>query len=291
MCFSKRNDCFSLFDKEAIALRLCASRVGCIHRLIVRGSMPGDGAQLLASRLASERIGIKMVEIHDSGSPEHTLQLAAQFGAECVKMSRSHEVIGHRALLHNIPYFIYHCSSILYRECSKRGLLGLLYTDGFSGRVVVRLETAQDYDCRQDVVEWFIPTAISYYQAATPLSSNRWTLPTPLPGSFQTMAKDFLLFHFAPEIEGDGKFKEVWTRELGGPPEESDVCMEEWWREAVREPSPVRSYYYLLKGCGWAVWRVRNSQMGRRHLRVMQRLRGGDPRVSLAVHFQLVTDA
>jgi hypothetical protein len=65
--------------------------------------------------------------------------------------------------------------------------------------------------------------------------------------------------------------------------------MEEWWRGAAEGDKPLHGYYRMLEGAEWAVWRVRKDrQPGGKHLRVMQRISGGDERVKLAVQFQLV---
>ena len=55
--------------------------------------------------------------------------------------------------------------------------------------------------------------------------------------------------------------------------------------------SPLHSYYSLLDGCEWAVWRIRDTQVGGKYLKVMQKAGGGDVRASLAVHMQLVDDS
>lgn len=63
-----------------------------------------------------------------------------------------------------------------------------------------------------------------------------------------------------------------------------------WWQRAMEDAS-LRSYYSLLEDCEWAVWRLTGPCMeSGKHLRVMQRVSGGDKRVKLAVHMQIVGD-
>ena len=66
--------------------------------------------------------------------------------------------------------------------------------------------------------------------------------------------------------------------------------MESWRNETVDDNTPLHDYYRVLDDCEWAVWRAGNPNIPRKHLRIMQRVRGGDEIVSLAVHIQVVED-
>jgi len=175
----------------------------------------------------------------------------------------------------------------------------LFYTFGFSGRVVVRLDsTADDYalreggggvdpDRRGEIVNSFVPRVVAYYRAASQVSPGAWELPSN-PHMFYAVPRDFLLVYNTPVGFNQGSANADWPEEMGEPAE-SGVRMAAWWEEAAKD-SPLQSYYHLLEGCEWTVWRVRNPQMEGRHLRVMLRTGGGDKRLGLAVHFQVVGD-
>jgi len=100
------------------------------------------------------------------------------------------------------------------------------------------------------------------------------------------MPKDFLLINDNPA----GILLTLGWEEKLGEPEECRVRMDKWWREAAAGKTPLYSYYQLLEGCEWAVWRVRSPQLEEQHLRVMKKTGGGDDRVSLAVHLQLCSN-
>jgi len=68
--------------------------------------------------------------------------------------------------------------------------------------------------------------------------------------------------------------------------------MDEWWQgEMTRKGEPqLVDYYRLLEGCDWRVWRVRGEHAEEAYMRVMQRVDGGNERISLALQYSVVID-
>ena len=298
VCFSLRDDRISVCDSKAVAIRLDSTRVGQVHRLLVRGDIPIDGEKVLAERLLSQGIPIKRMELHNSEYPPSSLQIMNRFGSgwgvECLKMIKCWHLPSEGTALGYIPHIVY-CT--MGKVFGVQNVLDLFFNQvGFTGRVVARINSSrgdrldyresEDAERKSQIVQSLLPALADFYRTAKPIPDsqpNEWTLPW-RPHEYSSLAKDVLIVYFAKE-EAERHENEPWPVELG-PPSETCVMDGACWEEE----SPIREHYRLLEGCEWAVWRVRNPLMEGRHLRIMQRMSGGDKKICLAVHVQVVKD-